>query len=186
MPEGYLSNPLLFIADTLIGAYIFVLILRLLLQYSGADSRNQVSELIIKVTQAPLKALKPIFPTVKNFNLATVALILALQMALGFLMMLGQSNVYMWGLFVWSFIEVISDVINVFIYSIFATVILSWVSPQGYNPVVALLYKITEPVMKPCQRMIPPMGGFDLSPMVALMGLQVLKMLLLPPLRALM
>jgi len=186
MPEGYLSNPLMFIADTLIGAYIFILVLRVLLQYSGADSRNEVSALIIKVTQAPLKVLKPFFPTFKSFNLAAVVLILVLQMALGFLMTSAQSNANVWVVFVWSLTEVISHVINVFIYSIFATVILSWVNPNAHNPIIALLYKITEPVLKPCQKMIPPMGGFDLSPMVALLGLQVLKMLLLPPLFALM
>jgi len=167
-------NPLLFLLNTSITTYIFILILRVLLQYTGADSRNPVSGLIIKVTQDPLKALKPIFPTIRNFNLAAVALALALQMSLGLLIMLEQPNLQLWSLFIWSFTEIMGYVINVFIYSIFATVILSWIKPSTYNPIFALLYKITEPVLKPCQRMIPPMGGFDLSPMVALIALQVL------------
>jgi YggT family protein len=118
--------------------------------------------------------------------LSALALVLALQMALGLMMVMGQPNASLWMIFIWSLTEVISNIINVFIYSIFATVILSWISPSAHNPVVELLYKITEPVLKPCQRLIPPMGGFDLSPMVALLGLQVLKMLVLPPLFALM
>lgn len=185
MPVGYLSEPLLFIANFLIGGYILILILRLLLQFSGADSRNQVSSVIIKVTQPPLKVLQPFFPTIKNFNLAVIALMLILQMALGFLIASGQLSVNVWTLFIWSLTESISNVINVFIYSIFGTVILSWINPTAYNSAIALLYKITEPILKPCQRIIPPMGGFDLSPMVALLGLQVLKMLILPPLFAL-
>lgn len=122
MPAGYLSNPLMLIASSLIGAYVFILILRVLLQYTGADSRNPVSSFIIKATQAPLKALKPIFPTIKNFNLAAVVLMVALQMALGFLL---HSNASVWTAFIWSLTEVISNVLNVFIYGIFATVILS-------------------------------------------------------------
>jgi len=186
MPAGYLSNPLMLIVNTVIGAYIFVLILRVLLQYSGADWRNPVSSFIIKATQAPLTALKPIFPTIKNINVSAIALVLALQMALGLMMVMGQPNASIWMIFIWSLTEVISNIINVFIYSIFATVILSWINPGAHNPIIELLYKITEPVLKPCQRLIPPMGGFDLSPMVALLGLQVIKMLLLPPLFALM
>ena len=184
MPTGYLSNPLILIINSLVGAYIFVLILRVLLQYTEADSRNPVSSFIIKATQAPLKALKPIFPTLKGFNLSALALMLLLQMGLGFITMAGQPNV--WVVFIWSLTELISSIINVFIYSIFATVILSWINPGTYNPVVSLLYKITEPVMKPFQRLIPPMGGMDLSPIAALLALQVVKMLLLPPLFALM
>lgn len=184
MPEGYLSNPLMLIINSLVGAYIFVLIIRVLLQYTGADSRNPVSSFIIKATQVPLKVLKPIFPTLKGFNLSAIALMLVLQMLLGFLAMSGQPNV--WVILIWSLTELISTIINVFIYSIFATVILSWINPGAHNPVVTLLYKITEPVMQPFQRIIPPMGGMDFSPIAALLALQVLKMLLIPPLFALM
>lgn len=184
MPEGYLSNPLMLIANTVLGVYIFVLILRVLLQYSGANWRNPVSNVIIKITKAPLKVLSPFFPTVKNINLSALFLILALQMVLGFIMIMGQPN--LWMIFIWSLTEVISSVITIFIYSIFATVILSWINPGVDNPAIELLYKITEPVLKPCRRMIPPIGGFDMSPMVALLGLQVLKMLAIPPLLALM
>ena len=184
MPAGYLSNPLMLIINSLVGAYIFILILRVLLQYTGADSQNSVSSFIIKVTQGPLKLLKPVFPTINGVNLSALALMLLLQMGLGFLAMAGQLNV--WVVFIWSLTELISSIINVFIYSIFATVIISWINPGAYNPVVNLLYKITEPVLKPFQRLIPPMGGMDLSPIVALLALQVIKMLLLPPLFALM
>lgn len=184
MPEGYLSNPLMLIINSLVGAYIFVLIIRVLLQYTGADSRNPVSSFIIKATQVPLKVLKPIFPTLKGFNLSAIALMLVLQMLLGLLAMGGEPNV--WVIFIWSLTELISTIINVFIYSIFATVILSWINPGAHNPVVTLLYKITEPIMQPFQRIIPPMGGMDFSPIAALLALQVIKMLLIPPLFALM
>jgi YggT family protein len=186
MPAGYLSNPLIFLVHALVGAYIFILIIRLLLQFTGADYRNPVSAFIIKVTQVPLRMLKPIFPTVNDINLAAIALMVMLQMIVGFVSVTGESSVSVWAIFIWSLTEIISNIINIFIYSIFGTVILSWVSPSANNPLVTLLHKITEPVLKPCQRLIPPIGGMDLSPVVALLGLQVLKMLLLPLLFALL
>ncbi|PHS72772.1 MAG: YggT family protein [Cycloclasticus sp.] len=184
MPDGYLSNPLIFLINAVVGAYIFVLIFRVLLQATSADSRNPVSSFIIKATQWPLKIIKPIFPTFKGINLSAIVLMLALQMLVIFIAVSGGPSIL--AVFIASIIELVGNVIDVFLYSIFATVIISWINPGTYNPVVSLLYKITEPVLKPCQKVIPPIGGLDLSPMVALLGLQVLKMLLIPPLRSLM
>jgi len=185
MPAGYLANPLIFLVDTLVGAYVFILMLRLLLQYTAADSRNPVSAFIIKVTQPPLRLLKPIFPTVKGVNLAAIALMLGLQLMIGLVISLAQGHLDVWGVFVWSVAELLGGIINIFVFSIFATVIISWLNPNSYHPLVSLLYKITEPVTRPVQRWIPPIGGIDLTPMAALLGLQLLKMLLIPPIQAL-
>ncbi|MFT6624366.1 MAG: YggT family protein [Cycloclasticus sp.] len=186
MSAGYLTNPLIFIINALFGAYIFVLIIRLLLQYTAADSRNPVSAFIIRATRLPLQLLKPVFPTVKGINLSAIVLMLLLQMMVGFLMLSGAAGVNVWAVFIWSITELIDSIINVFIFSIFVTVILSWINPGAHNPAVDLLYKITEPVLNPFRRWVPPIGGMDLSPMVALLALQVLKMLLIPPLFSLM
>ena len=186
MPTGYLSNPAIFLINALVGAYIFVLILRVLLQLSGASSSNPISAFIIKVTRYPLNILRPVFPTIKNINLAAIVLIIVLQMLIGFVMLASLPGANSWAIFIWSISEVIVQVINVLTYSIFISIILSWINPGLQNPITELLYKITEPILAPCQRLIPPMGGLDLSPMVALLGLQVLKMLLIPPLQALM
>ena len=76
--------------------------------------------------------------------------------------------------------ELVVLAFNVFIFAIVIQVIISWVNPGTYNPVNALLHSITRPVLAPVQRLIPPISGIDLSPLVALIGLQVLKMLVLP------
>lgn len=185
MSAGYLSNPLVFLVDTLIGAYIFILILRLLLQYTAADSRNPVSAFIIKLTQPPLSVLKPLFPTLKGLNLAAIVLIVAMRMLIGLVISLTQGEFSIWAIFVWSLAESVGSVINVFLFSVFATVIISWLNPGSYNPFVSLIYKISEPIMRPVQRLIPPIGGVDLAPMAALIVLQVLKMLLIPPILSL-
>lgn len=185
MPADYLSNPLILISTTIIGLYIFVLISRVLLQFAGADSNNPISSFVIKATRLPVKTLGSIFPTVSNINLAALVSALALQVLMG-IILLSQHSLGFSSLIFWALAELISSFINIFTYSIFITVILSWINPGSYNPAVSLLYKITEPVMRPFSRIIPPMGGMDLSPIAALLALQVLKMLLIPPLHALM
>ena len=81
--------------------------------------------------------------------------------------------------------ELVSLVLNIYLFSIFVIVILSWINPGTYNPVVGLLHSLTEPVMRPARRILPPIAGLDLSPILVLLAIQVLKMLLLPPFQAL-
>ena len=73
--------------------------------------------------------------------------------------------------------------LNLFIFAILIRVILSWISPGGYNPIVAIIHSITNPVLRPFQRFLPPMGGLDLSPLVVIVLLQLARMLVVAPLR---
>jgi YggT family protein len=84
-------------------------------------------------------------------------------------------------LLAWAIPELLKLAFNVFIYSILIQVILSWVNPGAYNPATALINSLTEPVLRPARKIIPPIGGLDLSPMAAMIGLYLLQMLLLPP-----
>jgi YggT family protein len=61
-------------------------------------------------------------------------------------------------------------------------VILSWVNPDFDQPAVPLVYRISDLLLKPFQRVIPPLGGFDLSALVALLALQVAQALVVAPL----
>jgi len=73
-------------------------------------------------------------------------------------------------------------ILNLMFFAILIRVILSWVSPGVHNPVTAVLWSVTEPVMAPVRRLIPPIGGLDLSPIFVLIALQALRMLVkLPP-----
>jgi YggT family protein len=60
---------------------------------------------------------------------------------------------------------------------VLAAVILSWIPVDRRNPLIAILNALTEPVLRPIRQALPPMGGLDLSPMVLLIGLRVLRRL---------
>jgi YggT family protein len=64
-------------------------------------------------------------------------------------------------------------------------VVLSWINPGAHNPATSLIYSITEPVLMPARKMLPPMSGLDLSPLLVMMGIQLAKMLIIPPILAL-
>ncbi len=68
-------------------------------------------------------------------------------------------------------------------FAIFARIILSWVDPGGQMRISQILHEITEPILGPIRRIMPNMGMFDLSPMVAIILLEVLRNLLVGALR---
>ncbi|MEN8261146.1 MAG: YggT family protein, partial [Pseudomonadota bacterium] len=85
-------------------------------------------------------------------------------------------------LIILSFTQMLSLFINIFIFSILARVILSWINPGNYNAATSILYSLTEPMLHTVRKMVPPISGIDLSPLLVLIGLQMAKMMALPPL----
>ena len=68
------------------------------------------------------------------------------------------------------------------LWMIIVRAVLSFVSPDPYNPVVQMLYRLSDPILKPFQKLIPPIGGLDLSPIFVVLALQLVRMLIAAPL----
>ena len=184
--DGYFSNPLSFIISFIFDAYALIVMLRFFLQLTRADFYNPLSQFIVKATSPLLIPMRRFIPSIKGLDSAS--LILAwITIALEILLVTAIKT----GVFapVAALLGAIPGLIelsiNLFLYAIIIQAILSWVNPGAYNPAGALLNSLTAPVLRPVQRLIPPMGGLDLSPMAAILGLIVLKMLILPPLNQL-
>ena len=83
------------------------------------------------------------------------------------------------GNFIVAIVKVIDIILNVYMWIIVARAIISWVSPNPYNPIVNFLYQATEPVLRYARRIIPPIGGtLDLSPILVLVAIVFLKQFL--------
>ncbi len=78
---------------------------------------------------------------------------------------------------------IIDVVLRLYTWVIIIRAIISWVNPDPYNPIVQFLYRVTEPVLRPIRRVLPPMGGIDLSPLVALLLIYFLQLWLVPVLK---
>jgi len=182
MDNQYFAASSVFLIQTLFGLYILVVMLRLMLQWARADFYNPVSQFIVKITNPPLKPLRRIIPGWGGIDLASVLLLIALQMLELFLVNLAVGRaVGVSGLVVQSIAELLGLVINVFIGAILIQVVLSWVAPSSYNPVIGLVHRIAEPLLAPARRLIPPISGIDFSPLLVLIVLQLLKILVVAP-----
>ena len=170
------ENPLLFLIRTLVDIYTSLLMLRFLLQQVRADFYNPISQFIVKLTNPVVMPARRIIPGFRGYDLATLFLVLALIiLKIVLLASLAGFSINAVGLILAALQELILLLINIFMFAIFVQAILSWVSPDPYHPVTALLYNLTNPVLRPFQQLIKPISGIDLSPLVALIALMFAK-----------
>jgi YggT family protein len=157
-----------------------------LLQWCQADFYNPLSRFLVKITHPPLKILRRYIPPVGKIDTSSMVFALSLQMLSDFsILLLKGVNISIGALALLSLTQLISLLINVFIFSVFARAILSWVNPGSYDAASSLLTSLTEPLLDTCRKFIPDLGGIDLSPLAALILLQLAKMVILPPLHEL-
>jgi YggT family protein len=179
--NNYLANPLEFLITTLISLYILAVMLRFLLGVVRADFYNPVSQFLVRVTNPLLVPLRKVIPVVGKFDTAAIVLMLVLQLISVFIVIsLRGASVSFLSLLLYTVGELFMLLINILLISIVVQVIMSWISPGTYSPVNSLLYSLTNPILRPIQRIIPPLSGIDLSPLFAMIGLQVVRMLIMP------
>lgn len=184
MPGPYVGDAASFLIQTVFGILILLVMLRFLLQWTRADFYNQISQSIVKVTQPVLRPLRRVVPGFKGLDLAAVVLMLALQFVeLWLIFRVGGYAPKVTGLAVLTVAELTKLFINVFVFAIIIQIIISWVNPGAYNPVSSLLHSLTEPLLRPARRLMPPISGLDLSPIPVLVGLQLAQFLLVAPVR---
>ena len=171
-------NATVFLIDTLFSLYLMVVILRLWLQMVQADFYNPLSQFVVKATHPIVGPLRRVIPSIGRFDTATFVLavvVCALKIVTLGLMFGGNLNPL--GVAILSVIGVIKETLSLMFWVLLLRAILSWVS-QGRSPVDYVLHQLTEPFWAPIRRIIPPLGGLDLSVLIAIIALQFLQLLL--------
>ncbi|HEX22089.1 MAG TPA: YggT family protein [Chromatiales bacterium] len=182
MGGSYAGNAGIFLIQTLFGLYAGAVMLRFLLAMVRADFYNPVSQFLVKVTNPPLLPLRRIIPGVMGIDMASIVLLIVLQATKLLLIAAVQGfGIHPLGLVVLTLAELLTLLLNIYFFTILIQIILSWVSPGSYNPAVALLHSLNEPLLGRARRILPPISGFDLSPILVLVGLQLLEILLIAP-----
>ena len=166
------------------GIYILILMLRVLLQVLQADYYNPLSQFVVRLTEPVLAPLRRIGPRVGRVEGGALLVMLGAQMIEYWLVFgVRGAEPSLAGLAVVSAAELLELCTTVFFWAILIRVILSWVNPGIRHPASDIVYSLTEPVLEPARRVLPAMGGFDLSPILVLVGLQLVNLLLIEPIR---
>lgn len=163
---------------TLSQLYIAAFVLRFLLQLVRADFYNPFSQFIVKITQPLLRPLRRLIPSVGGVDVASIVLILLLQVVaiVGWFLIRGFSPAPEL-VIIYSIGKLIGLVLNIYFFALILQAILSWVA-QGYHPIMSVLQDLTAPVLTPIRRILPNTGGIDFSPMIAILLIYVIRLLL--------
>ncbi|MGC9385649.1 MAG: YggT family protein [Hydrogenovibrio sp.] len=163
----------LFLIQFLTGLVIFTLILRFFMRATYVDWRHPVVNFIAKVTNPLCAPLNMVLPKPGRWDWS--ALLTAMIIQAVFVILLGYltDRSFSVGLIAISAVtEILNQMLDMMFWLIIIQVILSWVS-QGYNPNTAIFYQLAEPILRPFQKLVPPIGGFDLSPIVAIVAIKL-------------
>jgi YggT family protein len=176
-----LNTAAIYVIQTLGSLYLLIVLLRFVLQLVRADFYNPLSQFIVRATQPLLRPLRKIIPSLFGLDMSSLLLAIVIQFLLMGLVLLLSYGIIgnPLQLLVWSIIGVTALFLKIFFFAMIISVILSWVAQGSHNPGAELVNQICEPALAPFRRIVPSLGGLDISPILAFMVLKLLDMLVI-------
>jgi YggT family protein len=178
---GALGSSLGTIVSALAGIYLLAVLLRFLLQIAKADFYNPVSQAVIKITDPAVKILRTIIPGYRGIDFSTLVLAFIIEAVAicSLILIYGGSIPSIANIVTWAFVGVVLFIVNIYYYAIIASIIMSFVMMFSGNmnphPLLKLVWQLTEPVMGPIRKVIPPLGGLDFSPIFIFIAIQIIQ-----------
>jgi len=181
-----LNTAAIYILQTIGSLYLLIILLRFVLQLVRADFYNPLSQFAVRATQPLLKPLRRIIPSLFGLDMSSLVLAIIVQlilMAPTLLLAYGTTGDPL-HLLLWAIIGVTALFLKIFFFALIISVILSWVAPASHNPGAEMVNQICEPMLAPLRKILPNLGGLDISPILAFMVLKLLDMLVINNLAA--
>ncbi len=177
---GALNEIGLYVLQTIGSLYIALIVIRFLLQIARADFYNPVSQFMVKVTNPLLLPLRKVVPGIFGLDMACIVLAIALHWVLieASAAVIGAGFLNPFHVLTWAVVGLLGLILNIYKWGLLISIILGWIAPHNPNPAVLLLNQLLAPMMRPFRRLMPDMGGIDISPIFAFLVLGVLGILL--------
>lgn len=173
------TQALLFLIETLFTLITALFILCFWMQAARIGYRSALARFVVKTTQPLLEPLRRVIPNIAGQDTASAvaAVIFSLLKLMSLSLVLFGYTPNPLALILGAVLGVVLLAIKMAIWLIIGQAVMSWFSPYD-NPLYATLYALTEPLLRPIRQMLPLFGGFDLSPIVAIIILQVVSIFL--------
>lgn len=174
-----MQEAILFLARTILDLYLLVFLLRFILQWVRADFYNPIARFVVSASNPLVIPARRVVPSIAGFDTATLLVLMVLEFGVTAVLLALIGQPFNWTLILqFGFLRLISLVLWFYFASLLVYVILSWVAQRGPNPVSSILASVNEPVLRPLRRIIPPIAGLDLSPLIAILLIQALRIAL--------
>ena len=173
------------ITNNLGGLYLLAVLLRFLLQIAKADFYNPVSQAVVRATDPLVRILRKVIPGYRGIDFSTLILAIVIEaIAICILITLYGGSIPSAGFIVtWAVVGVIYFIVNIYYYAIIGSIIMSFVmlftGNMNPHPILRLIWQLTEPVMGPLRKVLPPMGGLDFSPIFIFIIIGLIQNLLI-------
>lgn len=175
-----MQSALIFLLKTLADLYLLTLLLRFIMQWVRASYYNPLSQFVIKVTNPLVVPARRVLPSVGGLDAPTLVVLIVLEIVLTFVLLrLVGVALPVPELLFYSLLRLVSLALWFYIGALIIYVLLSWFGDRGGNPVAILLGELVDPLLRPARRLLPPIGGLDLSPLIVMLLLQA-AMIALP------
>ncbi len=182
MNQSYLADAGLFLINAVVGFYLLVVLLRFVFQLLRVEFHNPVSQFIVVLTAPPLRVLRRFVPGFGGIDLSSLLLALAVALAkVALIGLIGGFRLEPVSMVVIAVADILETIVYIFIFATIARAILSWFQQGGYHPVARILEALTEPLLAPLRRLVPPIGGLDFAPFVLIILLSLALKLIVNP-----
>lgn len=174
------------LVNTLGSLYLLAILLRFLLQLSRADFYNPITQMIVRFTDPGVQIFRRFIPGFRGIDFSTLVFAIVVQCAaVSALISLAGIPLPGFGLIItWSLAGLLNFVLNIYFWSMLISIISSFIAPFSTHPALVLVRQLTEPVMAPFRRLLPSMGGLDLSPIFVFLAIQVIRIMVIFPIGA--
>ncbi len=171
----------LLLVNAVAGFFLFIIVIRFLLQAVRADFYNPISQFVIKATNPLLIPVRKMIPGFGGYDVAALVLLVAVELVaiILSLLIMDYSPLPVSNIAIWALLGGVGLFLKLYFWGILIMIVASWLAPQSQNPALVLLRQIVEPVMKPIRKMLPDMGGLDISPIIVFLAIQVLEVILI-------
>jgi len=164
-----------FLINTLFTLYLMVVLMRLWMQLVRADFYNPLSQFVVKATNPLLLPMRRFIPAIGKLDTASLVLAYLVPFVkFLILQLLVLGGISISATLIMAGMSLIKEIVTLLFFTLIIRAIMSWFS-QGRNPVEYLLQQLTEPVLRPIRRVIPPIAGLDLSILIVLLFIQFLN-----------
>jgi len=166
------------IVQPLFSLAMLLIAVRFLAQLCGVSGYNPISMTLRRVTNVIVVPLSRLLPSGNRFSPGALVALILIQVVFIALMFTLEGRLDAFNVLqalIWAAIGCASLLVNIIFYSVIAMIVVSFLAPQSSNPAVEFIWELTEPVMAPLRRILPPMGGLDFSPIILFIALNVIR-----------
>lgn len=174
------------LVNTLGSLFLLAILLRFLLQLSRADFYNPITQMIVRFTDPGVQIFRKFIPGYRGIDFSSLVFAILVQCAMiTALIFLAGIRLPGPGLILtWALVGILSFILNIYFWGLLISIVASFIAPFSGHPALVLVRQLVEPVMAPFRRILPAMGGLDLSPIFVFLTIQIIRIILINPVAA--